>query len=349
MSCILFVPILIFSLFTFTHCTSEKEQNTKTETSKATDKSGETTANPVDTAAYPFPPDNQPTPDRILLGKTLFFDPILSGSNWISCATCHNPGLGWSDGLKTAVGHNMKVLGKNTPTILNGAFGNKMFWDGRADNLEAQALGPIASPDEMNQNLDEAVLELKNIQKYKDLFAKAYPGEEISANTIAKAIANFERTIISTDSPFDRWKKGETNAISKSAQSGFALFNGKANCASCHQGEHFTDNGFHNIGLKSNRKDVGRFKIVPVKSMKGAFKTPTLRDVDFTGPYMHDGSYATLEEVVEHYDRGGDETSNLDPNMAPLKLNFQEKADLVAFMKSLTGKKRIVSIPELPR
>ncbi|EMO62764.1 di-heme cytochrome C peroxidase [Leptospira borgpetersenii serovar Pomona str. 200901868] len=336
---ILWTVFLIFSLLLICTCKDEKKE--------AAHKAGETKK--VETIAYPFPPDNAPTPTRILLGKTLFFDPILSGSNWISCATCHNPGLAWTDGLKTAVGHNMKILGKNTPTILNGAYGNKMFWDGRADNLEAQALGPISSPDEMNQKIDELILELKNIRGYRELFSKAYPNEDINAVTIGKAIASFERTIFSTESAFDLWKKGNKGAISESAQRGFSVFNGKANCSACHQGDQFSDNGFHNIGLKNASKEVGRFKIVAVKSMKGAFKTPGLRDVALTGPYMHNGSYATLEEVVEHYDRGGDEKNNLDPNMTALKLTKDEKADLVEFMKSLNGKMVPISIPEFPR
>ncbi|MDV6235957.1 cytochrome c peroxidase [Leptospira ellisii] len=331
------ITILYSSFFFFSCEEGKKETALKNQTK------------PVETVSYPYPPDNRPTPERILLGKTLFFDPIVSGSNWISCASCHNPGLGWSDGLKTAVGHNMKILGKNTPTILNGAFGNKMFWDGRADNLEAQALGPIASPDEMNQNLEELILELKNIRGYRELFAKAYPKEDISAVTVGKAIANFERTVLSSESPYDLWIKGDKAAISESAQRGYSLFNSKAKCVACHQGEQFSDNGFHNIGLKSNRKETGRFALVPVKAMKGAFKTPGLRDVARTGPYMHDGSYTTLEEVIEHYDRGGDEPFNLDPNMAALNLTTQEKADLVEFMKSLSGKMAQISIPELPR
>ncbi|TGK34712.1 tryptophan tryptophylquinone biosynthesis enzyme MauG [Leptospira gomenensis] len=331
------ITVLSFILFFISCEEGKKETSLKNQTK------------PVETVSYPYPPDNRPTPERILLGKTLFFDPILSGSNWISCATCHNPGLGWSDGLKTAVGHNMKVLGKNTPTILNGAYGTKMFWDGRADNLESQALGPITSPDEMNQKMEELILELKNIPGYRELFSKAYPKEDISALTIGKAIANFERTILSSESPYDLWKKGDKTAMSESAQRGYSLFNSKANCVACHQGEQFTDNGFHNIGLKSNRKEAGRFALVPVKAMKGAFKTPGLRDVAKTGPYMHDGSYATLEEVVEHYDRGGDEPLNLDPNMSALKLTVQEKADLVEFMKSLNGKTAPISIPEMPR
>ncbi|RHX83315.1 cytochrome-c peroxidase [Leptospira stimsonii] len=304
---------------------------------------------PIPKISYPFPKENEPNPTRIELGKILFFDPIVSGSNWISCATCHNPGLAWTDGLKTAIGHNMKVLGKNTPTIINSAFGEKMFWDGRADSLEEQALGPISSPDEMNQNPDELVLELKKIKGYRDRFERAYPNEGITKETIGKAIASFERSILSFQSPYDAWIQGDNKAINESAQRGQALFKGKANCIACHLGNNFTDDGFHNIGIKSKEKDPGRFKLVPVKSMKGAFKTPTLRDVALTAPYMHDGSYQTLEEVVDHYDRGGDDLSNLDPNMKPLKLSEEEKKDLISFMRSLTGKREPISIPTFPR
>ncbi|MBM9500295.1 c-type cytochrome [Leptospira sp. 201903071] len=330
------IAFCIFLCFLFSVCKPKAEELPKV------DKS-------VLKIVYPFPKNNEPTPARIELGKILFFDPIVSGSNWISCATCHNPGLGWTDGLKTAVGHNMKILGKNTPTIVNSAFGNKMFWDGRADSLEQQALGPVSSPDEMNQDPDELVLELQKIKGYRERFDRAYPNEGISKETISKAIASFERSILSFQSPFDAWIQGDNNAISESAQRGHALFQGKANCNACHFGNNFTDDGFHNIGIKSKEKDPGRFKLVPVKSMKGAFKTPTLRDAALTGPYMHDGSYTTLEEVIDHYDRGGDDRSNLDPNMKPLHLTKREKEDLAAFLRSLTGKKEPILIPDLPR
>jgi len=297
-------------------------------------------------AAIPAPADNQLTADRIELGKKLFFDPRLSGSNWISCATCHNPALGWSDGLPTAIGHDMKVLERNTPTILNTAYNRFQFWDGRARTLEEQALGPIVSEEEMNQDLDELVRELKAIPGYVELFEKAYPGEGITKETIAKAIASFERSIVSTESPFDRWQKGQENAVSDAVKRGFELFQGKARCVVCHQGFNFTDDGFHNIGLKG-AKDPGRYKLVKVRVLKHAFKTPTLRDVELTWPYMHDGRYKTLEEVVEHYNRGGD-TKTVDPNIQPLGLSKQEVADLVAFMKSLTGDRRPIEVPQLP-
>ena len=288
------------------------------------------------------------TPERVELGKKLFFDPRLSGSNWISCATCHNPALGWSDGLKTAIGVNMAVLERSTPTILNTAYLRRQFWDGRAKTMEEQALGPIESKVEMDQNLDDLIKELKAVPAYVKLFKQAYPKDGVSKAAIAKAISSFERSIVSTDSDFDRWLKGQPDGMSKAAIRGFGVFKGKARCAICHSGFNFTDNGFHNIGLPSNH-DEGRYKIKPVKIMKGAFKTPTLRDVALTAPYMHNGEFETLKEVIEHYNSGGKKNlGNLDPNMRPLKLSKKEKADLLEFMLALTGDSRPITVPELP-
>ena len=297
----------------------------------------------------PFPADNVPTADRVELGKMLFFDPRLSGSEWISCATCHNPALSWSDGLPTMIGNGMAQGHRSTPTILNTAYNQTQFWDGRAKTLEEQALGPIQAPGEMNQSLEGLAKRLGEIEGYRIVFDKAYPNEGITEKTIAKAIASFERTVVSTEAPFDRWRKGDKNAISTAAQRGFKLFEGKANCTACHQGFNFADDGFHNIGLPAHEMvDMGRFAHRKVKVNKGAFKTPTLRDVEMTAPYMHNGAYNTLEEVVDHYDKGGVNMENLDPNMKPLELNGQEKSDLVAFLKSLTGKPMVVAVPRLP-
>ena len=298
-------------------------------------------------AEVPQPDNNRMTSARVELGKMLFFDPRLSGSNWISCGTCHNPTLGWSDGLPTAIGHDMKVLERATPTILNTAYQPLQFWDGRERTLEKQALGPIVSRGEMHQDLDELVEELSALRGYREAFEDAYPGEGVTTKTIAKAIASYERSIVSTDAPFDRWIKGETHAMSKAAKKGFDVFRGKGRCVLCHGGFNFTDNGFHNLGLKDN-EDPGRYKIRKVKILKGAFKTPTLRDVALTAPYMHNGMYKTLEEVVEHYNRGGDSKDNLDPNMQPLHLSATEKANLVAFLKALTGEPAPVTLPVLP-
>jgi cytochrome c peroxidase len=298
----------------------------------------------------PQPADNKMTPARVALGKALFFDPRLSSSNWISCASCHNPALGWSDGLPTGIGHGMNPLKRATPTILNAAFSKILMWDGRKRDLEDQALGPVTASVEMNQDVPGLVKKLSAIDGYVAMFENAYPKEGITDKTISKAIASFERTVLSTESPFDRWRKGNSNAVDASVKRGFALFEGKANCAACHQGFNFSDDGFHNIGLKTlgADEDVGRYAQRQVKALRGAFKTPTLRDITLSAPYMHNGIYRTLEEVVEHYDRGGDLKDNLDPNMKPLGLSAREKADLVKFMHSLTGKPAKVTIPRLP-
>lgn len=301
--------------------------------------------------AAPVPADNEVTPVRIELGRTLFFDPRLSAKGMLSCASCHNPALGWADGRPTAVGHDMKILGRATPTIVNAAFNPLQMWDGRKASLEDQALGPFESVDEQNLPLAELESRVQAIPGYAAMFSRAYPDEPISRTTIAKAIASFERTVLSEDAPFDRWRAGDNRAISPAAQRGFALFTGKANCALCHQGFNFTDNGFHNIGLNESgdAADPGRFAHKKVAVLKGAFKTPTLRDVAITAPYMHNGSYTTLEEVVAHYDRGGDAKSNLDANMKPLGLSAEEQHDLVEFMRSLTSAPRVVVIPHLPQ
>ncbi len=298
--------------------------------------------------SVPGPAGNQVTPERVALGKMLFFDPRMSGSNWISCASCHNATLGWSDGLPTAVGDGMRVLPRSTPTIVNTTFNRLQMWDGRFNSLEEQAWGPMMASAEMHGSTEQIVAKLKAAPGYVEAFDKAYPGEGITKDTIAKAIASFERTIISNDSPFDRWRQGDESDVSASAKRGFALFGGKANCIACHQPPNFTDQGFHNIGLKGNSDD-GRYAKVPVKIVKGAFKTPTLRDIALTAPYMHNGAYRTLEEVVDHYDRGADEKDNLDPNIKPLNLTPQEKKDLVEFLRSLTGKQEAVTLPVLPR
>ena len=299
----------------------------------------------------PAPAENLPTSARVVLGQMLFFDPRLSRKANMSCASCHNPALGWSDGLPTATGFDMKTLARATPTIINTAFNPIQMWDGRKSTLEDQALGPIEAGGEMNMPLPELVARLKTIHGYAAKFEDAYPGQGISEVTVARAIASFERTVLSTESPFDRWRMGDEKAVDDSAKRGFELFTGKANCAICHSGYNFTDNGFHNIGVKNTdpaNPDVGRFAQKPLKSMRGAFKTPTLRDIALTAPYMRNGAYNTLMEVVEHYDRGGDDKDNLSINVVPLHLTAQEKTDLVAFMQSLTGAPRLVNVPALP-
>jgi cytochrome c peroxidase len=300
-------------------------------------------------AALPFPADNTHTVEREELGKALFFDPRLSGSEWISCASCHNPALSWGDGLPRAIGHGMKVLGRRTPTILNLAWADSLFWDGRAGSLEEQALGPIQAEGEMNLPLDQMVGKLAAIPGYREMFAKAYPGEGVTKETIAKAIATFERTAVSAQAPFDKWVAGDAAAISESAKRGFVVFNEQARCSQCHSGWRFTDDSFHDIGVVTD--DAGRgalLKDIPV--MQSAFKTPTLRNADGRQPYMHNGSVATLEDVVELYNRGGlAKRASLSPEIRPLNLSAEQKQDLVAFLKTLTSRDAPVVVPVLPR
>ncbi|VAW85003.1 Cytochrome c551 peroxidase [hydrothermal vent metagenome] len=292
---------------------------------------------------------NAATTERIELGKHLFFDPRLSGSNFISCATCHNPALGWSDGQPTAIGHGMQVLGRATPTIINTAYQKFQFWDGRATTLEEQALGPIVAAGEMNQPLDELVVELKAIPGYVKMFNSAYPEDGITAASIGKAIAVFERTVVSSESNFDRWLMGDEKALTAEEAWGFVVFEGKGNCDACHSGFNFADDKFHNIGLK-NVTNEGRFTIEPLASLKGAFKTPTLRDIALTSPYMHNGAYNTLEEVVEHYDTGGFKNAGVISTdlKSSLELSERDKKALVAFMKALTGDQMNITVPQLP-
>lgn len=299
------------------------------------------------------PADNAITPARVELGKTLFFDPRLSSDRNLSCAGCHNPMFGWSDGLPTAKGHKSKVLGRATPTIVNSAFTTLQMWDGRKSSLEDQATGPIESPDEMAADVTALFKWLNDDSTYKEMFAKAYPGEAIDSKTLSKAIASFERTVISNDSPFDRWLEGDKHAMTKQQIIGFRLFTDpkKGNCAACHQAPNFTDGGFHNLGLASyqdGKGDAGRFAIKPIASMKGAFKTSTLRDVALTAPYFHDGSAKTLEDVVEHYNKGGVSKVDLSPNVRPLNLTHTEVEAIASFMRALTSPQKPVALPKLP-
>lgn len=298
--------------------------------------------------AVPMPVDNTYNASRAALGQTLFFDPRLSASGIMSCATCHNPSFSWGDGMAVGVGHGMNKLGRRTPTILNLAWVEPLMWDGRKATLEEQALGPIMSPGEMA--LDPVTLEnrVRSVAGYRKMFDEAYPGEPITSQTIGKAIANYERTIVSGRAPFDRWMEGDASAVSDSAKRGFVVFNTTASCNKCHTGWAFTDGSFHNIGVKSD--DIGRYNEVPVASMKHAFKTPGLRNIVERAPYMHNGSEATLEEVVELYAKGGRvHRENLSPLIQPLNLSEQDKADLVAFLKTLSSQDAPVTIPVMPR
>ena len=299
--------------------------------------------------AIPFPEDNPFTEAKAKLGQTLYFDPRLSRSNMQSCASCHNPSFAWGDGLPKGVGDHMHELGRRSPTILNAAWSEALMWDGRFETLEEQALGPIEAGVEMNMPLDQLIEKLSKIEGYPPLFAAAFNGDaEITADKIAMAIATYERTVISGEASFDRWIKGQRNAISASAERGFELFNNKARCAACHSGWRFTDDSFHDIGLPD--EDIGRGAELPgIVKMQHAFKTPGLRNIDQRAPYMHDGSLATLRDVVDHYDRGGVKRPSLSDDMKPLGLTEQERNDLVAFMASLTSDDDPVTYVQLQR
>jgi cytochrome c peroxidase len=299
-------------------------------------------------ASVPQPKANPSTPERENLGKILFFDPRLSGANSISCASCHNPSFSWSDGLPKGIGHGSKPVGRHTPTILNTAFAELLFWDGRAESLEEQALGPIGAPGEMNMPLTELPAKLAKIPGYTELFEKAYPGEGVTEKTIAKAIAAFERTIVSSKAPFDHWVEGKEEAITTTAKRGFDLFNTKASCVQCHAGWNFSDDGFHDIGLPGD--DIGRGKYLKeIEIVQHAFKTPTLRNITRRAPYMHDGSEATLEGTVQLYNLGGRvKRPSLAQEIHPLGLTPEEIHDVCEFMKTLTSNDKPLEVPTLP-
>jgi cytochrome c peroxidase len=298
-------------------------------------------------SAVPSPRENPTTPEKVALGRALFFDPRLSGAGQLSCASCHNPSLSWQDGLPTGRGHMGARLARRTPSILDVAWAEPLFWDGRAATLEEQAKGPLTAEAEMNMPPARLQERVRSVPDYVRGFTAAFPGQPIDLDTIAKAIAAFERTVASRPAPFDRWIEGDPRAISPAAQRGFALFTGKAACAECHSGWRFTDDGFRDIGLPST--DLGRGKIVPgLPILEHAFKTPSLRNVAERAPYMHDGSLTTLEAVVDHYDDGFVRRPSLATQMRPLGLTPEERADLVAFMRTLSGGDRPVVLTSLP-
>ncbi|HUG18218.1 MAG TPA: cytochrome c peroxidase [Planctomycetaceae bacterium] len=272
--------------------------------------------------------------EKIALGKQLYFDPRLSVDNTISCASCHDPAKGWSNGEQFATGIKGQKGGRNSPTVLNAAYNRFQFWDGRSGSLEEQALGPIQNPIEMGENIDNVVKKLNAIEGYKQQFQKVF-GTDATADGIAKAIAAYERTVLTGNAPYDKFKAGDESALSESAHRGMKLFFGKASCSSCHTGSNFTDNAFHNIGVgtEAETPDIGRAELSKLSGDTGSFKTAGLRDIARSAPYMHDGSLKTLEEVVDYYNKGGVPNNHLDEEIFPLKLTDEEKRDLVTFLK----------------
>ncbi|HSP97532.1 MAG TPA: cytochrome c peroxidase [Candidatus Dormibacteraeota bacterium] len=290
-------------------------------------------------SAY-IPDDNPMSDEKIALGKLLYFDERLSKDNTLSCASCHMPFHGFADPNRTSPGVGRQFGARNSPTVMNRLFSREQFWDGRAKDLEEQAHGPLTNPVEMAMGShDEVVARVKAVQGYGPLFARAYGDPGIDMPRIARAIAAYERTVVTGDSPYDRYLAGDKSALSESQLRGLGAFFGRGRCVTCHVGFNFTDESYRNLGVGMDKPqpDLGRYVVTKREEDKGAFKTPTLRNIVLTAPYMHDGSEGTLEAVVELYDRGGVRNPWLSKDMQPLGLSPQEKRDLVAFMEALTG------------
>jgi len=298
-----------------------------------------------DRDAIEYPEDEAPGQAEIELGKMLFFDNRLSINDQQSCASCHNPDLGFSDGMAFSMGTMGKRVGRNAPHLYNLAWNLLHFWDGRAASLEEQALGPIEAAGEMNMPLSTLIPKLKEVPYYDKTFTEVYGSSGVSKENVGKAIAAFERSLISDNSPFDQYLAGNKAAMSPSAIRGLGLFKGKANCAECHDGSNFTDNSFHNIGVKGD--DLGRGAIANDKTLNKTFKTPGLRNITLSAPYMHDGSEPSIEAVVRFYNRGGNEKGGVDQLIKPLDLSEQEVNDVVAFLGALLDPV-IVERPALP-
>ena len=288
-------------------------------------------------AAIPFPASNPYTQAKRALGETLFHDKRLSADGTVACATCHVITKGLSDGRVTAVGVPGRPLARHAPTLWNLAWAGPVFWDGRARSLEEQVAGPIVTPDEMAQPMDRLVARLTKDKEYTRAFAKAFPeSPRVSEDNLKKAIATYERTLVSPQTRFDRWIEGDAQALSPQEVDGFRLFTGKAACANCHSGWAFTDYAFYDIGLPS--EDRGRGAVLRIEAAEYAFKTPSLREAGRRAPYMHDGSLATLEDVVRHYAEGITERPTLPRDLTRgLKLDGGEQSALVAFLKALTS------------
>ncbi len=299
----------------------------------------------------PVPVENPMSDAKVALGKVLYFDTRLSADNTVSCATCHNPKKGWTDQAPVSTGIRGQKGARSAPSVLNSAYYEKQFWDGRAPSLEEQAKGPIENPIEMGNTHAAAVATLQGIPGYRPLFEKAFGSSEITIDRVAQAIAAFERTVLTGNSPYDRFEAGDKKALSASAQRGLSLFFGKANCSVCHTGFNFSNSDFHNIGVGMTAKDpdLGREKETKDMTHRGAFKTPTLRNLSDTAPYMHDGSEKTLASVVEYYNNGGFANPWKDKEMKPLGLTQREKKDLENFLLSLNGDKVEINPPTLPQ
>lgn len=307
-----------------------------------------TIAAPLGLPPVPYPKDNPPTAATIALGRRLFYDDILSKGNAVSCSSCHQPEFGFRDPRELSLGAAGKQGRRHAPTIINSAYATRLFWDGRAKSLEDQVGFPIADPLEMNQTHEASVGKIKRNAEYEALFAQAFGSPGVTMGRLSAAIASFERTIVSGDSPFDKYQyEGKKDALTPAQIRGLAVFVDphKGNCVSCHtigpKDALFTDNQFHNtgegVGDDGQFTDQGYYEQTRKNADRGTFKTPTLRDVAISGPYMHDGRLKTLKDVVDFYAGRGNSNLYLDSRMASIQLTGQDRSDLVEFMKALTG------------
>jgi cytochrome c peroxidase len=295
----------------------------------------------IDLTALPDPP----TPERVRLGRWLFYDTRLSADDTVACATCHRPDYAFSEPTPVSTGIGGQRGRRKAPSLVNQADAllPHFFWDGRAGSLEDQAIGPITNPIEMGNTPAALVEKLSAIDGYRPYFDEAFGPGGVTGERVAKAIVAYEQTRMSGNSPWDRWRYNRDEAaVSDQVKAGHELFFGKARCRQCHVGNAFTDSMFHNLGIgwdaaTKTFSDEGRFAVTKEEAHRGAFKTPTLRDVTRHPPYMHDGSIATLREVVEHYNRGGNSNPNLDVKLEPLGLSADEINAIVAFLGSLEG------------
>jgi cytochrome c peroxidase len=316
--------------------------------------------------AVPYPDYNPYSKEKESLGKTLFFDPRLSVSGQIACASCHNPELGWTDNLTRSFGHDRQTGKRNSMTILNSGYAKTLFWDGRASSLEDQAQFPIGDPLEMNEKTTLAVDKIAQIKGYKALFEAAFGDQKVSLERIQYAIATFERSINSPKSKFDQFISGKSEVYTDSQVKGLHLFRTKAQCINCHNTPYFSDNKFHNDGqtlFGTKNEDFGRYNVTKDKADIGKFRTPTLREVLNTKPWMHNGHFPTLLDVVEFYNGGspspvqkkflGTSRDSLipkpDPLLKKLKLNKNEIEDLISFIKTLSTNNKNTKLPILPK
>ena len=314
---------------------------------------GERLRQPRGLPAIQWPKNNLYSPAKAELGKNLYFDKRLSADGTISCASCHDPKHAYTDGAAVSTGIRGQKGTRSAPTVINRAFSLAQFWDGRAATIEEQVKGPIVNPIEMGNTHEAAAAAIGKIQGYRPMFMQAFGSDQVDIDRIAMAVATFERTVLSGDAPYDRYKKGDKKAMSPEQVRGMSVFFDKAKCDRCHENSNFTLNAYANIGIGMDKPepDLGRYPLTNDPRDWGVFKIPTLREIEHTAPYMHDGSLKTLEEVVDYYDKGGNPNKNLDANIRKLNLTDQERKDLVAFLKALSGEgwQQIQAPSELPQ